>query len=79
MGSELGGCSRSRRDTGDQLDSLFADAPDTGCPVAVSLRQMAIRGRQKSSLAELTYSRISTSSTLSAVSSYSGFDLNRGV
>lgn len=38
-----------RCDTCTQLDTLFDDVPDKGCPVVVLLRQMAIRGRQKSS------------------------------
>lgn len=38
-----------RCDTCIQLDTLFDDVPDKGCPVIVPLRQMAIRGRQKSS------------------------------
>lgn len=69
MGSEPGGCLQFRSDTRNQLDSLFDDAPDMGCPEVVSLRQMAVRGSQKSSLSELTYSRISTSSPVSAISS----------
>lgn len=55
-------------DTCMQLDTLFDDALDKVCPVVVTLRQMAITGRQKSLLSELAYSRISTSSPEVAIS-----------